>query len=120
VYATKNIVPVALFMSMPLLALEKVFKPITSVLILSTSFVKKRTITGHNNLSMNDLSDALELTSDDFHEDERILKGIVKFGNINVSAIMCPRVDVTAFNIKSGFGQIIPTLITLIHLNGRH
>ena len=111
VYATKNILPVALVMSLPLLALEKIFKPITSVLIFSSSFVKRRTIPGHNNLSMDDLSDALELTSDDFPEDEKILKGIVKFGNINVSAIMCPRVDVTAFDIKSGFSRIILQII---------
>jgi len=76
VYATKNIVPVALFMSLPILLLEKIFRPVTSVLIFSTSFVKRRTIPGHNNLSMNDLSDALELTSDDIHEDEKILKGL--------------------------------------------
>ena len=111
VYATKNIVPVALFMSLPILLLEKIFRPVTSVLIFSTSFVKRRTIPGHSNLSMNDLSDALELTSDDIHEDEKILKGIVKFGNINVSAIMCPRVDVTAFDIRSGFSKIIPQII---------
>jgi putative hemolysin len=111
VYATKNVLKVALSISLPLLVLEKIFKPITSVLILSSSFVKKRTTPGHSNLSMDDLSDALDLTSEDFHEDEKILKGIVKFGNINVSAIMCPRVDVTAFDIKSGFGQIIPQII---------
>jgi putative hemolysin len=111
VYATQNIMPVALVMSLPLLFLEKVFKPVTSVLIFSSSFVKRRTIRGQNNLSMNDLSDALELTADDFHEDEKILKGIVKFGNINVSAIMCPRVDVTAFDLTSGFCKIIPQII---------
>ena len=60
---------------------------------------------------MNDLSDALELASNDLQEDEKILKGIVKIGNINVSAIMCPRVDVTAFDLKSGFCQIIPQII---------
>jgi putative hemolysin len=111
VYATKNVLRVALAMSLPLIVLEKIFIPITSVLIFSTSFVKKRTIPGHKNLSMNDLSDALELTSDNLHEDEQILKGIVKFGNINVSAIMSPRVDVTALNIKSGFSQIIQQII---------
>jgi putative hemolysin len=111
VYATKNIVSVAMAMSLPLLVLEKIFKPVTAVLIFSSSFVKKRSMPSHNNLSMNDLSDALELTSEDFHEDEKILKGIVKFGNINVSAIMCPRVDVTAFDIKSGFCHIIPQII---------
>jgi len=111
VYATKNIVPIALIMSMPILLLEKIFRPVTSVLIFSTSFVKKRTIPRHNNLSMNDLSDALELTSNDIQDDEKILKGIVKFGNINVSAIMCPRVDVIAFDIRAGFSQIIPRII---------
>ena len=60
---------------------------------------------------MNDLSDALELTSDDFNEDEKILKGIVNFGNINVSAIMCPRIDVTALDIKSGFDRIVSEII---------
>jgi putative hemolysin len=111
VYATKNTLKVARFMAMPLLIIEKFFKPITAILILSSSFVKKRTIKGHKNLSMNDLSDALELTSEDFQEDEKILKGIVKFGNINVNAIMCPRVDVTAIDIKSGFSLIIPRII---------
>jgi putative hemolysin len=111
VYATKNVLKVALSISLPLLILEKVFKPITYVLILSSSFVKRRTNNSHSNLSMDDLSDALDLTSDDIHEDEKILKGIVKFGNINVSAIMCARVDVTAFDIKSGFGKIIPQII---------
>jgi gliding motility-associated protein GldE len=61
---------------------------------------------------MNDLSDALELTSDELDEDEKILKGIVNFGNINVSAIMCPRMDVTAVDIQSGFSKIIPVIIS--------
>jgi len=60
---------------------------------------------------MNDLSDALELSSDDFNEDEKILKGIVNFGNINVSAVMCPRIDVTALDIKSGFDRIVSEII---------
>jgi putative hemolysin len=111
VYATRNVLQVAMAISLPLLVLEKLFKPVTSVLILSSSFFKRRTTQSHNNLSMNDLSDALELTSTALHEDRKILKGIVKFGNINVSAIMCPRVDVTAFDIKSGFCHIIPQII---------
>jgi putative hemolysin len=111
VFASRNHVRVALFMAYPLKLLEKFFYPITSLLILSSSFVKKRTGTRRSNISMNDLSDALELTSDDFNEDERILKGIVNFGNINVSAIMCPRIDVTAIDIRSGFDQIVSEII---------
>jgi gliding motility-associated protein GldE len=84
---------------------------VTTLLILSTSFVKKRAGLKRSDLSMDDISDALELTSDDLSEDEKILKGIVNFGNINVSAIMCPRIDVTAVDIQSGFRKIIPVII---------
>jgi gliding motility-associated protein GldE len=111
VYASRNHITIALFMAYPLTVLEKVFKPVTSLLIFSSSFVKKRTGTRRSNISMDDLSDALELTSEDFTEDEKILKGIVNFGNINVNAIMCSRTDVTAINIKYGFDKIVPIII---------
>lgn len=110
-YATKNNIRLAVLMAYPLLFLEKLLKPVTSVLIFSSSYVKKRTRPGQLNLSMNDLSDALELTSNESQEEDKILKGIVKFGNINVSAVMCPRVDVTAINIQKGFCSIIPVII---------
>lgn len=111
VYATKNHISLALLMAHPLKILEKVFYPLTSFLILSTSFVKKRARTRQSHLSMDDLSNALELASDDINEDEKILKGIVNFGNINVSAIMCPRIDVTAVDIKDGFRKVVSTII---------
>jgi putative hemolysin len=112
VFASRNHVRVALFMAFPLKILENLLFPVTSLLILSSSFVKKRTVTRRSNISMNDLSDALELTSDEFNEDEKILKGIVNFGNINVSAIMCPRIDVTAIDIRAGFDKIVSEIIS--------
>jgi gliding motility-associated protein GldE len=60
---------------------------------------------------MDDLSDVLELASDELNEEEKILKGIVKFGNINVSAIMCSRVDVTKIDIQGGFRSVIQVII---------
>jgi gliding motility-associated protein GldE len=111
VYATRNLIKVVLFMSFPLSWLEKIFKPVTSVLLLSSSFVRRKTSRHQGNLSMNDLSDALELTSGRLNEDGKILKGIVRFGNINVSAIMCPRVDVTKLEFQSGFRSIIPVIV---------
>lgn len=107
VYATHNQIPTALFMAIPMMVLEKTFRPVASLLILSSAFVKKRTGAMSSNISMDDLSDALELASEDINEDEKILKGIVNFGNINVSAIMCPRIDVTAVDIKLGFSKIL-------------
>ncbi len=112
VYASRNNVSTALFMANPLLILMKIFKPVTSLLIFSSAFVKKRTHRRQPNISIDDLSDALELTANELDEDEKILKGIVSFGNTNVNAIMCPRIDVTAADIKSGFSQIIPVIIS--------
>jgi gliding motility-associated protein GldE len=111
VFATRNQMPVSLFMAYPMSFLEKLFKPVTSLLVFSTSFVKKRAAYHHPNISMDDLSDALELASDDINEDEKILKGIVNFGNINVSEIMCPRIDVTSIDIKLGFNRVKSIII---------
>ncbi|TFG44503.1 MAG: gliding motility-associated protein GldE [Bacteroidia bacterium] len=111
VFATKNQIPMSLFMAFPMSFLQKLFKPLTSLLILSTSFVKKRAVHRKTKISMDDLSDALELAADDINEDEKILKGIVNFGNINVSEIMRPRIDVTAINIKFGFNKVKSIII---------
>ncbi|OFY67060.1 MAG: hypothetical protein A2V64_13665 [Bacteroidetes bacterium RBG_13_43_22] len=112
VYAARHNTSFALFMALPLNIISKIFYPVTSLLILSSSFVRKRAGTHRSNFSMDDISDALDLTSDDLSEDEKILKGIVSIGNISVSAIMCPRIDVTAVDIRSGFSKIIPVIIS--------
>ena len=111
VYSSRAHMKVVLLMAVPITFIEKLFIPITTLLILSSSFVKKRTTTQRKNISMDDISDALDLASDDIDEDEKILKGIVNFGNINVSAIMCPRIDVTALDIKSGFDKVVPVIV---------
>jgi gliding motility-associated protein GldE len=112
VYASRNHLRIAYVMAYPLIALEKICKPVTTVLMYSSAFVRRRAGTRRSNISMDDLSDALELTSDEFTEDEKILKGIVNFGNINVSAIMAPRIDVTAIDIKSEFDKVISLIIS--------
>ncbi len=112
VYASRNHIIITKLMASPVAALDKLFRPVTTLLIFSSAFVKKRTGTRHTNISMDDLSNALELTSEEFNEDEKILKGIVNFGNINVNAIMCSRTDVTAVDIKTGFDKIISVIIS--------
>jgi gliding motility-associated protein GldE len=56
---------------------------------------------------MDQLSDALELSSTEIAEDEHILKGIVKFGNIDVQEIMKSRIDVFAIDIDTSFSDLI-------------
>ncbi len=96
VYANKKPLTFSLFIAPGLLFFSKVFNPISTMLIRSTGVVNRKLSKKKSNLSINELSDALELTEVSLSEEKSILKGIVKFGNIYVSEIMCPRVDVVA------------------------
>lgn len=89
----------------------RIFKPVASLLSYSSFFVKRRSGARDSNISIDDLSAAIELTSSEIRDDKDLLKGVVRFGNINVSAIMCPRMDVTALDIKRGFHSIMPEVI---------
>ena len=111
IYATQHSLKFAAFMAHPLIFLEKIFKPLSSVLINSTSFVNRHFGQKKQNISMTDLSDALELTTTGITEDRNILKGIVKFGNIDVREIMKSRVDVVAVDIKTNFRILIDIII---------
>ncbi|MDQ2177479.1 gliding motility-associated protein GldE [Marinifilum sp. D714] len=110
VYATQTSVRFSKFMAFPLFYMEKIFRPMSVILIKSTSIVNKR-ISKRQNISMGDLSQALELTADEITEEMEILEGIVNFGNINVVEIMKSRVDVVAIDVRTGFGKLKSILI---------
>jgi gliding motility-associated protein GldE len=101
----------ALLAAFPLTVIEIIFRPITSKSIFQSYFVKRRAGAQRSNISMDDISDALDMAPDDMDEDEKLLKGIVNFGSINVSAIMCPRIDVTSLDIKSEFDKVVPVIV---------
>jgi len=108
VYATHFALRFAKNMALPLLTLEKFFRPVNALLIYSTGFVNRRLYKHQKNISMDDISQALELTSDkELSEEKEILEGIVNFGNKSVSEIMKPRVDVVAIDIKTKFDEIL-------------
>lgn len=110
VYANHASSRFAHFMSIPLLVLSKIFLPISYFLMSSTKIVDKRFVK-KKNISINDLSDALELTSEAIADDKEILKGIIEFGTIEVSEIMCPRVDVLSIDNNTPFTDIINQII---------
>lgn len=113
VYATKNAVGFGIFMTKPMFALRRVSRPLSFLLVRSSSFIEKRLQHKSENLSVDDLSQALELTSNEESSDEeqKILAGIVKFGSTNVTQIMKPRIDVTAVDISWEYGQIMEGIL---------
>ena len=112
VYSTNHAMKFARFMAMPLHYAIKILKPLNSILIFSTSFIDNRIHAFNSHISVDELSQALELTSQtDLKEDTDILKGIVKFGNKSVAEIMRSRVDVVSVDIDSSYSKIM-NLIT--------
>lgn len=111
IYASRYQFRIVIIMANPLIACEKIFRPLISLLMLSSSFMKKRTSLHNRNISIDDLSDALDLTSSEIKDDKDILRGVVRFGNTNVSSIMCPRIDVMALDMNDSFHQILPRII---------
>ncbi|MCK4919758.1 MAG: gliding motility-associated protein GldE [Bacteroidales bacterium] len=106
-YANQYALKFSLFMSAPLFILGKFFTPLSTILINSTSFVNKRLRSKKSNLSMGDLSDAIDLTTGVVHEEKKILKSIVKFTNIEVNDIMKPRLDIVAVDINEKLSALI-------------
>jgi putative hemolysin len=111
VYANRHAVSFSRMMAAPLDISEKIFRPLNFLLIRSTSLVNKRFSQHRKNLSIGELSDALELTEQSINEDKTILKGIFKFGNIDVREIMISRMDVVGVNIKTSFRKLIALII---------
>jgi len=110
VYATQTSLKFSKFVAYPIFYLEKLFRPLSIVLIKSTSIVNKR-ISKKQNISMVDLSQALELTADEISEEMEILEGIVNFGNINVEEIMISRVNAVAVDVNTSFSKLKSIII---------
>lgn len=99
--------------TVPLLfALEKLLGPFVSLLVNSTSIVNNRLSKHHHsNISMDELSHALELTSNSKDEDTEILEGIIKFRDIQVVDIMTSRIDMVNVDIKTNYKELLRSII---------
>jgi gliding motility-associated protein GldE len=109
VYATANNVKLAKRFAFLFVVLDKVFSPVIWILTTAGKWFE----TDHNqqggNISVDELGHALELTSDDnrSEEENRILEGIVTFGDNEVVQIMTPRVDIVCLFVGESFKNII-------------
>jgi putative hemolysin len=112
VYATQFARKTASYTVPYLSTLEKLFGPFVSFLVNSTSIVNRKLAKhNHSNISMDELSHALELTSNSRDEDTELLEGIIKFGNIQVVDIMTSRVDMVVVDIKTNYKQLLELII---------
>ncbi len=112
-YASHNTRKVAGFTAGILIITAKIFAPVVNLLYKSTSSVYTRlSKLQKTNISIDELSHALELTSDENDEDTGILEGIIKFGNIQVVDIMTPRVEMVDIDIKLSYRNLLKLVVT--------
>lgn len=113
VYASRNKVIFSHFMAYPLNVLDKVFAPLSIPMRAITLQIHERLGNQRAGLSVDQLSQALELTShhDTTREEHKILKGIVSFGNTDTKQVMRPRMDIFALNENQPYSEIISEVI---------
>ncbi len=113
VYASRNNIKFACFIAYPLLILNKLLSPISIPLRGLTNFIQEKLGKQKTNFSIDHLSQALELTSteDTSHEEQKLLEGIVSFGNTDTKQVMSPRIDIFAVEIDETFSEILPKII---------
>ena len=86
---------------------------LTIPMSFTTNLIEKKFGQKGGKFSVDELSKALELTkqNDTTEEEEKILRGIVNFGNIELSQVMCPRVDIFALSSDLSLEKVLPKLI---------
>ena len=132
IFASKRPVKAARFMARPLRFLIGLFKPLSKLLVNSTSFMDKHIEKKKGEISMEDLSTAVDIATEESTplDEKQMLKGIASFSEKEVSGVMIPRVEIIgvekdmeftemlAIVIKSGFSRIPVYNETLDQMEG--
>lgn len=113
IYASRNRVSFSTFMSHPLNVLFTLLSPISIPMRNITNYLENKFGKQKSSISIDQLSQALDLTSseDTTHEEHKILKGIVTFGNTDTKNVMRPRLDIFALDERMSYKEIMPEII---------
>jgi len=114
VYANRNALTFSKVMAPVLIVLDEyLLFWLTFPMSRTTTFIEKRLGDKGNQFSIDKLSQALELTGDDetTSDEQRILEGIVNFGNTDTREVMCPRMDMFAISDALTMKEIIPLIL---------
>jgi gliding motility-associated protein GldE len=113
VYASRNNIKFAKRVAYPVAVLDKLLSPISLPMRKVTIYLHNKLGKQKTNFSVDQLSQALELTDSDesSSEEQKILEGIVTFGNTDAKQVMSPRMDIFALEIEESFAVIYSKII---------
>ncbi|MBR1664802.1 MAG: gliding motility-associated protein GldE [Bacteroidaceae bacterium] len=109
--ASQNPLRMARFCAPAYGVLVKLWWPVSSLLMKSTKLTSRLEM-AHQQLSVDDLEQALELTDkEEIADEQQMLKGIIRFGGEMAREVMTPRVDIVGLDIKTPFPEVIQCIV---------
>ncbi|MBR4044195.1 MAG: gliding motility-associated protein GldE [Bacteroidaceae bacterium] len=112
IYSAQHTLKFCRFAAPVLMVLRKVFSPLSNLLVRSSFIVNKCVVKRNYNISVDDLSQALELTDKaEISEESNILEGIIRFGGETAKEVMTSRLDMVDLDITSTFKEVLDCVV---------
>lgn len=113
IYANRNNISFSKKIAYPIYFLDTLFTPFSLPMRAFTMAIQKRLGKRTSNISVGQLSQALELASNDdtTHQEKKILESIVSFGNTETREVMTPRVDIFALSEDLTFQEVLSEIL---------
>lgn len=112
IYSAQHTLSFARFAAPLLFVIQKIFYPISSMLMLSKAFTDRLVSYETESLTVDDLEKAMELTNKkDIAEESQMLQGIIRFGGEMAREIMTPRVDIVDLDMDTSFQDVIKCVV---------
>ncbi len=115
IYANRNNLAFAKRVAYFIYILDTIFTPISLPMKSFTVWIQKRLGKTKSNISVGQLSQALELASeeDTTNEEKKLLESIVSFGNTETCEVMVPRVDIFALSEDTPFSEVLSEIVKI-------
>ncbi|WP_297803380.1 gliding motility-associated protein GldE [uncultured Polaribacter sp.] len=113
IYASRNALRFSKKMSKFIQTTNKLLTPFSLPLITLTKWIENKLGSKNSNFSVETLSQALELTSEGAttKDEQKILEGIVNFGNTETVQIMKPRIDIFAISDNETYEDVLSKIL---------
>lgn len=113
IYASRNNLTFSKFVIYPLVLLDFVLTPISFPMQKLSNFIKNKLSFKKQNIDLNQISSALDLTSPDetTKQEQKILKGILSFGNTETKEAMRPRLDIHAYSNLLSYEEVLKNIV---------
>ena len=110
VFTQSNPVKMARFFSLPLKVMRWLVYPLAFILVRTSRRVS-RLASKNAEISIEELADAVDLAETGSEEEQKMLSGIVSFGQTEVVEIMHSRVDITGLEYESSYDEVRRTIV---------